>query len=510
LAELEQRYADRPVRFLHITPGENAVQALDFQKHYRSSATYLLDHTYAVETAYRATSWPTDILVDAEGNIAGRWQSILEEQDRAAAVRLLDELLPKASGGPPRGAVCVGDRCIVPPPGHFFEMQPTMTADEQGRLHLVFVRDRAGVGELYHQRLTGDTWSEPEAIGRSPVDDYAPYLCRDAKNGVRLVWCSNRAATGRYDVYTQRFDGNEWSAEEAVTQSDDDAAHPRAVFDASGNLWVTYYRWVPWGPGRSRDREVYVRYHDGSSWSEETQISPTDVPRYEDHADPSIAADAAGSVWVTWSWDTHPKAESWAFAPTFGPAVFARQLRAGRPPSRLEMVGVRAPTLQAAMNNATFAFLPEVLCREDRPWFAFEMHTIRGDHACGVTSYDPAQGFPAPAMLGANGSFVCSPRLLDDRQKNLWALWSAPVGKEQRYAIHAARPDDTGRWDKPRVVWSEPDADLRWPVATFDVDNHLWIAAVRVTPGKNAVAVRQAVQPATSQPASDNPREIGG
>ena len=43
-----------------------------------------------------------------------------------------------------------------------------------------------------------------EGITRSPADDYATTLRGDAERVVRLVWCSNRAASGKYDVWTMR------------------------------------------------------------------------------------------------------------------------------------------------------------------------------------------------------------------------------------------------------------------------------------------------------------------
>jgi hypothetical protein len=276
-----------------------------------------------------------------------------------------------------------------------------------------------------------------------------------------------------------------------VAETNDDAAHPRAAVDTRGHVWVTYYRWIPWQAGRSRDREIFVRYHDGDHWSEPMQVSPTDVPRYEDHADPSIAADAAGNVWIAWSWDTHPQQDHWPFAPTFGPAIFARQLRAGHPPSRLQMVAMRASSLRAAKRNPAWAFLPEVYCCGDRPWFCFETHTVGGDHACGIAAYEPGHGFPAPTLLGHHAEFVCTPRLIADRAGCLHALWSAPAASH--YAVHRARLRDGGGWDDPRVAWSSPSADLRFAAAAFDRFDFLWIAAVQIRPGGSEVVVKSIV-----------------
>ncbi|MCP4250705.1 MAG: hypothetical protein GY778_27000 [bacterium] len=486
MVELEERYAEKPVHFFHVIPGENAVQALDFKKHYRSDAVFLMDPTYATSKTYQGMSWPTDLIVDPEGQIVGSWIGLSKTQDRAAAVKLLDELAAKARGGPPRGTYCVGNKCYVRTEQDVFEMQPTMVADRAGQLHLVFVRDRGGVGDLYHHRLDGGTWSEPKRITRSAADDYAPALCADPAGGVRLVWCSNRSPSGRYDIFANRLQDTTWSAPERITETDDDAAHPRAVVDKQGNFWITYYRWMPWNSGQSRDREIFARYHDGQAWSKEIQLSPTDVPIYEDHADPSIAADAAGNVWVAWAWDTHPEQGKWPYAPTFGSAVFTRQLRAGQPPSQLQMVAMRSPSIRAAKRNGVWAFLPEVACRSDQPWFAFETHTVGGAHACGLTTYQPGRGFAAPTEVGQSDTFICSPKFVVDRNDGLYALWSAPA--EDRYAVYLAALDADGNWGAPQKVWSEADADLRHPVAAFDGDDRLWLAAVRIRPGSSQVA----------------------
>jgi len=489
---MEGRYSGKPVHFFHVVTGENADAAADFKKHYRSGATFLLDPTYATARAYDAMSWPTDVVVDPEGKIAGRWGGLFQDKDRAAAHKLLDDLAAKAPGGPRKGTYCIGGQCFVRTEDQVFELQPAMTSDNAGRVHLVFVRDRGEVGDLHHRVLDGDHWSQPVRVTQSAADDYAPFLCPDPAGGVRLVWCSNSAASGRYDVYTSRFDGGGWSKPEAVTQSPDDAAHPRAAFDTQGNLWVTYYRWIPWGKGQSRDREIFARYHDGKAWSDEVQLSPTDVPNYEDHADPCIAADAGGNVWVAWAWDTHPEEGKWPYPPTFGSTVFTRQLRAGQPPSQLQMVGMRAPSLSAAMRDPKWAFVPEVYCRNDEAWFAFEAHKVGGEHAFAVVPYQPGEGFPAPTELGANRTFVCSPRLVGDGQGRIAAIWSAPAA--EHYVVHRADLGSDGSWKEAGAIWSDPAADLRSAVGAFDGKGRLWLAAVRTTLGKSEV-VTQAVEP---------------
>lgn len=493
MAELERKYADRPVHFFHVTCGENPIQALDFRKHYRSEAAHLLDTDYRVSDAFRAGSWPTTVLVDPEGRIAGRWLGVTEEGKWVDALAKLDACLERADGGPPKGSYCLDGKCYVRRAGSAWENEPALAADGAGNLHLVYTREVGGCGDLFERTLTGDTWSEPARITTSAGDDYAPALCHDGERGLRLVWCSNRGPSGKYDIWTCRWDGSAWSPAEQVSKTDDDAARPRCVVDAQGNFWVTYYRWMAWGPRRSRDREVFVRYHDGRAWSAELQISPTDVPRYEDHADPAIAADGAGNVWVAWAWDTHPEEGKWAYDPTFGSAVFARQLRANQPMSQVQLVGMRAPSIAAAKRSAQWAFAPEVMCRSDVPWFAFAAHAPGGEHACAITRYEVGSGFPAPERLGINSSFVCTPRLISDPAGGLVAIWSAKLSAND--TVQLARLDASGSWSPGRVVWSDPEASLWLPVGAFDAAGRLWLAAVRTAPSVCEVVVKRVDAP---------------
>lgn len=495
LVELERTYADRPVHFFHVVVGENAAQALDFQKHYRSEAGFLLDTNYRVAKSYEALSWPTYVIVDAAGNLAGRWQGLAQKKNRNAIVDVLEGALKDAQGGPPKGAFCTADTCFAPSAADAQETQPVLRADAAGRVHLVYVRERGATGELHHRIYADGRWSEPQRITKTAADHYAPALCGDRQGGLWLVWCSNEAASGKYDVWAQHFDGHKWSSAQAVTACNDDAAHPRAAVDSAGRLWVTYYRWIPWSPGLTRDREVFVRRHDGRGWSDEIQISPTDVPIHEDHTDPSIVADERGNVWVAWVWDTHPN-NDWPYPATFGQAMFARSIDVRGEIGPVEMVAVRAPSAKAATKNPHWVFAPELVCREDQPWFLASGHTL-GDgrhgveHAAYVTYREGKGEYPAPRRLGGDFTLVCTPRFVEDRDGHLAALWSAPTGRH--YVVKVTRLGDDGQWGDERTVWMEPEADLRFPVGAFDAKGTLVLAATHVKAGKNAIAVTTAL-----------------
>jgi hypothetical protein len=89
-----------------------------------------------------------------------------------------------------------------------------------------------------------------------------------------------------------------------LTDSGDDAMHARMACDDKGHVWAAYYKWHKMGK-YSRDKEVYIRKLENGQWSNEIRISPTDVPQYEDHSEPSISAYGSG-VAIAWSCDFYP------------------------------------------------------------------------------------------------------------------------------------------------------------------------------------------------------------
>ncbi len=474
-------------------PGENAIQVLDYKKHYRSGAEHLLDPTYSVGWAYKAGSWPTTVIVDPQGNIAGRWLGVTDISNWSEAIKTLDNELAGVKTVKPKGTYCIGNKCIVRSKKDAFDSQPTMVVAGDGRIHLVFTREQNGSGNLYWQVLEKGKWSDPCRVTRSAADDYSPHICPDGEKAIRLVWCSDRDSSGKYDVWTKRFDGETWSAAQQVVKTDDDAARPRCVMDTAGNFWVTYYRWILWGPRRSRDREIFARYHDGKAWSPEIQVSPQDEPSYEDHADPAIAADRSGNVWIAWAWDTHPRAESWKYQPAFGSAIFTRQLRAGMVPSKPQLVGMRAKSIKAARENVNWAFLPEVYCLKNRTYFAFNSHLPGGEHSSTVTCFDSSKGFVTPILLGSNEDFICSPRLIADNEGRLFNIWSARGS--DKYAVYLAGMEVSGNWSMERKILAGTNADFRSAVAAFDADNTLWLAVVRTVLGKSTVETRKITLP---------------
>jgi hypothetical protein len=88
--------------------------------------------------------------------------------------------------------------------------------------------------------------------------------------------------------------------------------------------------------------------------------------------------------------------------------------------------------------------------------------------------------------------------LIENRNGRLFALWSAPTSSH--YGINLAPLEANGWWGEKRLVWSETKADLRFASAAFDAENRLWIAAVRIEPGRCDLAVRPADPFETSQP----------
>jgi hypothetical protein len=105
-----------------------------------------------------------------------------------------------------------------------------------------------------------------------------------------------------------------------------------------------------------------------------------------------------------------------------------------------------------------------------------------------VTRYEADQGFPAPERLGLNDTFVCTPKLVEDRTGRLAAVWSAPAG--EHFAVRLAVLDQARQWGNEKTVWADPNADVRFPAPAFDAENRLWVAAVQTTLGHSRVVVQ--------------------
>jgi hypothetical protein len=457
------------VQFLHGLSGEGARTGRDYVRHYRSTFPHLLDPVRAFERRHSNRGWPFYMVVDGKGTVRFARGGLL--RDMEGEVRgLLDRLAP---GEPARTVEYAGTRYIEKTatanglPARRLVTSPCIARTAGGGLLTSYVTLRDGAGEV--RVRTGETKEIPVAAGCA--DAYDAVMAAGADR-TWIIYCG-LAPSGKYDVYVRSLDG-ELALSEAVnlTASDDDAMGPDATIDDAGRLWVTYYRWHRMGTA-SRDKEVYARVFDGTSWSKEMRLSPADLPAYEDHTDPSIAPDPTGGVSVAWSWDMHrsrdPKYAR--YRQTYhaeAPTIFGRRLSAKDGPGDLLFLG------HAGVDGA-----PELYRATDgRLWCAWNALYPAGRgfrkallaSSCAKGAKDRERRH----LVEAGALDVCTPRFFE-HDGALHVIWSSRSDTSNWRLMTSAFAE--GEWSTPRVV--EGKGDPRFVSVAADRDGGIRLAFVR-------------------------------
>lgn len=167
-----------------------------------------------------------------------------------------------------------------------------------------------------------------------------PLVTRVGTDAMWIAWgdqretASVKAAT--IGGVATRLEGDDASAPARATSAADDIFPSALSLDAAGRLWLATTEWQP-GKRASRDREVFVRTCTTSGWGSPIQVSPKDVPGYEDHTDPALCPDGAGNMWVAWSWDYHGTLPEGKIAEE--PTIFARVVAADGKMGKVMCVG---------------------------------------------------------------------------------------------------------------------------------------------------------------------------
>jgi hypothetical protein len=88
---------------------------------------------------------------------------------------------------------------------------PALTGDGSGGAIITWMDQRAGLSDIYAQRISsGGTvqWTaDGVAIGAMAYEQYYPYLDQDGAGGAIVAWLDNRSGDGISQVYTQRING---------------------------------------------------------------------------------------------------------------------------------------------------------------------------------------------------------------------------------------------------------------------------------------------------------------
>lgn len=470
------------MQVIRVISGDNELSALDFQKHYKMPVVYLMDSDRAFGRKHNRDGWPFLMLVDPNGqiiykcnNLIGRDKELMRQLQKfkkesfPAETKTADGVFYMTSTLQRSGE----DKNLLQN-----DRFTSIAAGTGGKIFVVYTSVKDGNSDIILRIHNGQSSDEDVPIAATDADEYDGTVLLDSKNQVWICWTSN-AVDNRYQIHlTSLKDVQDGRESVIVSKSKEDAMHGRMTADDSGNIWITYYQWHNMGQ-ISRDKEVYLRKYSNGTFSEEIRISPSDVPSYEDHTDPSISV-MNGQAFVCWSWDYHmPKGYTKAARePTIFARTVSQNIALGKPfhlsSSRIDT----APTLSRAYNNSL--------------WCAWDSLGFKG-RVCRKILY--VRSLSAPDVVGKEFAIaqdlvnVCSPCFaLDSTGKGVLTWSQTEKGKD--WSLWKAEYDsDRNCWKEPAVVISE--GNPRFGSCVYDTQGRLWIAYSVLTDKGREVAVKQ-------------------
>lgn len=444
---------------IRVISGDQESAALDFQKHYRMPVVFLLDPDRAFERRYNRDGWPFLVLADGDGNIVYRCNSLVDREKEL--MRLLNQFKSTpaaASTQAADGVTYMAATLERAGTDRKSERFCSMAAGKDGTVYTVYTAVVDGSSNIY-VRVGGD----PNGVRDIPVaateaDEYDATVHVSGDGQTWMCWTSN-AMGNKYQVYVNSLRRLEAGEKDIlVSRSKEDCMHGRMTSDASGTLWIAYYQWHLMS-GTSRDKEVYVRTcgPDGRL-SEAVRVSPTDVPAYEDHTDPSIAM-LGDQAMVCWSWDFHQPDGYTREARS--PTIFTRPIGAGLRPGKIfHLSGPNIETMPV--------FSPA--CGEHL-WCAWD--SLGKKKSLQLRRLTSQAGAGETITLADSLVNLCSPAFAADADRCAMT-WSQTANGTDWTLMRADYNPTGGAWSRPVVVMKE--GNPRFGGCVYDADGQLWIA----------------------------------
>lgn len=480
------------MQVIRVISGENELSALEFQKHYRLPIVHLLDPDRKVEKQYNPDGWPCLMLVDRDGKVLFSTTSLLE-REMSKINPLLTEMFRepiKVRGIKMDGAIYMpatlqrsGEtgrpkRC---------DRFPSLAYSDDECVYLVFTTNRGANSDVFLRVFDGTTWLDDRPVAATEADEYDGTVLADRDGGIWLSWTSN-ADGSNYNIFAARlWNRSDPIKPERITNADDDAMHARMAFDREGDFWLTYYKWHKMGP-YSRDKEVYVRRYRGKEWPQEIRVSPTDVPTYEDHTDPAIAASRQGVV-VSWSWDFHrPRGyPQTASEPTIFIRTVDSDLKLGRPRVVSGHYIDTTPAIAVDRSGCIWCAWDHLGVNPLTRAYQKELHVRRLDAA----PEDPSAVAHKQSSELAN---LCTPCFAVSPEGLVSLVWAETQDGERWVLKKADLKPDQASWPESETLVSE--GKPRFPSAAYDTKGNLWIAySVETVTGREIAVKRLAAVP---------------
>ncbi len=348
----------------------------------------------------------------------------------------------------------------------------SVAAGSNGEIYAVYTSVRNGSSDVLMRTYDGKDFNEIP-VSATSFDEYDAAITTDNTGQPWICWTSNQ--TGRYNIFmTTLSDLKAGKSPIQVTDANDDAMHSRLVSDTSNAVWITYYRWRKMS-GNSRDKEVYVRRYADGNLSTEIQISPTDVPSYEDHTDPAIAC-LDDRIVIAWSWDYH-KPQGYP-QDCESPTIFVRSISANLTVSKPFPLSGQSidsiPALSAPING--------------RIWCAWDLLEGKRKSLC-VRSLSANQAQAKPVIVSNPLKHLCSPAFAFYKNQKGALVWSETTDGQTWQLARSDYDMQANQWKPKQII--EEKQNPRFGSAVYDKNGTLWVAYSVQTPKGREVVIKQ-------------------
>ncbi len=487
IEELAEKYSPKGVRFFHLVQGENEYVSLDYKKHYRSTGTELLDFDFSVARGkYNARSWPTTVVIGPDGTI--RYHAKMASRNPSDVEKVLSELTSKVPATAKDSVTCENGVCRLPSSnqtGLFAkgsDYLPRVANDSSGRVWMAYTSSRDLGNNICLRRLgaEGDAdGAKSTRVTRTLSDDYAPDIAISQDDSIWLTWTSDK--NGKYDIYVKSYSDGKWSEETRITESADDAFHPR-IAASRGNVAVTYYKWNR-DLGASRDRNLFVRMYVNGRWGREIEVSPAE-PKYDDHTDPAIVFAGKDTVWIAWSYDYHPQLYKEPLD-TDEPSIFARKINLSGEMEEPILVGTRGRKQHAIDILPSLAY-----SSKSGLWCAWDA-ALNGQRVILVSRYDEkTRAFGPETMVSDARQIASSPSITIDSDGVPYVAW-IQIDGQHRSSVRYTRFSN-GQWqDPPAVVADATQGAVRNPMVLAGTRSSVLVAYEQVSEKESEIAVQR-------------------
>jgi hypothetical protein len=119
------------------------------------------------------------------------------------------------------------------------DIDAAATTDSSGRVWVAWQGWRNGKASIFAAVENGNTFSKPATVANSAGNEWNPAIAADSAGHVSVAWDSYR--NGNYDVYVRTASGpSGWGREVPLAAGATYEAYPSIAYDAAGTLWVAY------------------------------------------------------------------------------------------------------------------------------------------------------------------------------------------------------------------------------------------------------------------------------